>query len=83
MSPEEDDATTEKRGRLTMTTVEAKSILGKHGFKPVIYVYENNKYLWKQSEPVYFVHQEHAIECAQRMRNEILAQWAINNKAVA
>ncbi len=68
---------------MSITKIKVTSILGRHGYKPAIIVYENDKFLWKQSEPVYFVHDEHALEYARKMRNELLVQWIKNNKAVA
>lgn len=66
------------------TNVKASSILGRHGFRPVIYVYEGDRFLWKQMAKVYFVKDQDAIEFAQRMRLELMAEWINNStKAVA
>lgn len=63
----------------TQTTIRATSIMGRHGFKPCIYVYEDDRFLWRQTEPIYFVNDEDAIECARRMRMELLFQWVKNS----
>lgn len=64
---------------MNITTIEAKSLLGKHGYRPVIYVYENDKFLWRQTEPIWFVNDSDAMEYAGRMKNELLVQWIKNN----